>query len=171
MKSVFDESGNRIGFKLETDEEITEFNKLVDIGKRLRDEKVAKARQVFDLLKRGDETVDLDDPAGEAAVWDWQEQLDSAIHSHLDHRTIGAFVELVLSDAQSAAQAARALARHSENHSMRQQVFEWLDQNMPQFTSLDSAADAIAGKVVPVKWRTARDWIGQWKKVRSAGRP
>lgn len=61
-------------------------------------------------------------------------------------------------------------ARHRESRSMREQVFVWLDDHMSRFSSMDAAADAIAGKVVPVKWRTARDWIGQWKKLRSAGR-
>jgi len=59
-------------------------------------------------------------------------------------------------------------ARHRENRSMREQVFSWLDVNMTELPSLDAAADAIAGKVVPVRWRTARDWVGQWKKSRAS---
>lgn len=55
-------------------------------------------------------------------------------------------------------------ARHRENRSMREQVFSWLEDNMGAFSSMDAAAGAIAGKVVPVTWRTARDWVGQWKK-------
>lgn len=60
---------------------------------------------------------------------------------------------------------------HSEHYAMKQQVFAWLDGNMANFKSMDGAADAIAGKVVPIGWRTARDWVGQWKKLRSAGTP
>lgn len=55
-------------------------------------------------------------------------------------------------------------ARHRENRAMRAQVFEWLDSNT--FRSLDAAAEALAGKIVPVTFRTARDWAGQWKKLR-----
>lgn len=66
---------------------------------------------------------------------------------------------------------AGAVARHSENHAMKHDVFTWLDANFSNFQSMDAAATEIAGKVVPVKWRTARDWVAEWKKVRSAGRP
>ncbi|UUZ68266.1 hypothetical protein LP416_29305 [Polaromonas sp. P2-4] len=64
-----------------------------------------------------------------------------------------------------------AAARHAENRAMKQDVCAWLDANMPDFKSMDSAAEAIAGKVAPVKFRTARDWVGEWKKLRSAGTP
>ena len=62
-------------------------------------------------------------------------------------------------------------ARHQENRAIKQDVFAWLDTNMPNFKSMDSAAEAIAGKVAPVKFRTARDWVGEWKKLRSTGTP
>ena len=64
-----------------------------------------------------------------------------------------------------------AIKGHSENRAMKQEVFTWLDTNMPQFKSMDDAATAITGKVAPIKWRTARDWVGAWKKIRSAGTP
>lgn len=63
-----------------------------------------------------------------------------------------------------------AQARHRENHDMKRQVFAWLDQNFTRFKSMDSAAEAIAGNVVPVKFRTARDWIGQWKRCPPSAR-
>ena len=66
---------------------------------------------------------------------------------------------------------AGAAGRHTENRAIKQDVFAWLDTNMPNFKSMDSAAEAIAGKVAPVKFRTARDWVGEWKKLRSAGTP
>lgn len=62
-------------------------------------------------------------------------------------------------------------ARHNENRAMRAEVFEWLDANMARFKSMDAAAEAIAGNVTPVKFRTARDWVGKWKKLRSTGTP
>lgn len=61
-------------------------------------------------------------------------------------------------------------ARHAENRAMKAEVFTWLDANMPVFKTLDQAADAIAGKVAPIAWRTARSWVGEWKKLRAAGR-
>lgn len=58
--------------------------------------------------------------------------------------------------------------RHAENRSMKADVFTWLDDNMHRFPSMDSAAEAIAGRIAPVKFRAARDWVGAWKKLRSA---
>lgn len=64
----------------------------------------------------------------------------------------------------------RAKIRHRENHAMKEEVFIWLDSNMAKFKSMDAAAEAII-KQSPIVFRTARDWVGQWKKVRSASRP
>jgi hypothetical protein len=64
-----------------------------------------------------------------------------------------------------------ALVRHAENHAMKAQVFEWLDENMSRYRSMDAAAEAMAGKLVPVTFRTVRAWVSEWKKQRSAGRP
>lgn len=50
-------------------------------------------------------------------------------------------------------------ARHKENRDMKTQALEWYAANKDKVGSKDSAAEAIAGKVVPVKFRTARDWL------------
>lgn len=70
-------------------------------------------------------------------------------------------------------QAARSHAqlRHTENRAIKQDIFVWLDSNMNRFKSMDAAAEAIAGKVAPIKFRTARDWVGEWKKLRLARTP
>ncbi|MBS0427145.1 MAG: hypothetical protein JSR41_07640 [Proteobacteria bacterium] len=62
-------------------------------------------------------------------------------------------------------------AAHAENRAMKALVIQWCDDNMAAFRSMDAAAQAIAGTLVPVTFRTARDWIGAWKKLRSAGKP
>jgi len=64
-----------------------------------------------------------------------------------------------------------AIKRHTENHAMKSEVFKWLDANMVNFKSMDGAAAAIAGKIAPIAFRTARDWTGEWKKLRSASTP
>lgn len=61
--------------------------------------------------------------------------------------------------------------RHAENRSLKQDVFTWLDTNMKNYKSMDRAATAIAGKISPIEFRTARDWVGQWKKLRSTSTP
>jgi hypothetical protein len=65
-----------------------------------------------------------------------------------------------------------AIKRHSENHAMKAQVFEWCDENMSSFSgSLDDAAFRIAGYLVPAKFRTVREWITDWRKQRPARTP
>ena len=51
-------------------------------------------------------------------------------------------------------------ARHEENRQMVAEVFAWWDEhkNDPGMTK-DKAADALAGKIVPLKWRTVRDHL------------
>lgn len=70
--------------------------------------------------------------------------------------------------ARTALAKVAAQARHTENRSMKADVFEWLDAHMADFKSMDAAAQAII-KQQPVVFRTARDWVGEWKKLRSAG--
>ncbi len=66
---------------------------------------------------------------------------------------------------------AGAAGRHAENRAIKQDVFAWLDEHFPAQKSMDAAAQTIAGKVAPVAFRTARDWVGEWKKLRSTGTP
>ncbi len=99
---------------------------------------------------------------------------DWAISDYLESHppTAGVIAELVrmamhLQKSQAGSRA--AAKRHTENKAMKQEVFVWLDTNMVNFKSKDAAAEAIAGKVAPIAWRTARDWIDNWKKLRSTG--
>lgn len=67
-----------------------------------------------------------------------------------------------------------ALSRHRENHQMKAQVWDWYAQHKDEYPSMDKAAEAVVGpvKLVPVSFRTARAWIGEWvKNLRSARRP
>lgn len=87
------------------------------------------------------------------------------------HEDVAECFTYVLDDVGMRARAREgARARHSENHAMKSDVFKWLDANMVNFKSMDSAAEAIT-KQQPIKFRTARDWTGEWKKLRSASTP
>jgi hypothetical protein len=55
-------------------------------------------------------------------------------------------------------------AAHAENRAMKKSIYEWCDTNFSDYKSMDGAAGAVAGKVVPVAFRTARSWISDWKK-------
>lgn len=64
-----------------------------------------------------------------------------------------------------------ANAAHKENRSCKADAFAWLDANFSTCKSMDAAAEAMAGKIVPQKFRTVRDWVTEWKKLRSASTP
>jgi hypothetical protein len=97
------------------------------------------------------------------------EALDRTISSFLTHRSIGYFMELVQENHESAKQAARAIKRHTENHAMKADVFQWLEAQ-GKFKSNEAAAMAIT-KQQPIAHVTARDWYKEWKKLRSASTP
>jgi hypothetical protein len=62
-----------------------------------------------------------------------------------------------------------AIRRHEENRAMKSQVLDWYAIHKHEYGSKDSAAEAVAGKLVPVTFRTARSWISEAaKRVRSA---
>jgi len=52
-----------------------------------------------------------------------------------------------------------AAARHKENREMRREVEDWWKKHANDVSSKDAAAEKIAGTVVPVKFRTARNWL------------
>lgn len=167
------EDGTTTGFTLESAEEVAEFKKLTDLAEKLRDKQRKRAERVFAVFIEGNEEVDIGDEYFESAshaAHDWTDKMSSAILNDLDHRSIGDFVTLILESHAKASQAAKAHKRHAENRAMKVDVFTWLDSNMVNFKSMDAAAQAIT-RQQPIQFRTARDWVGEWKKVRSTGTP
>ena len=65
----------------------------------------------------------------------------------------------------------KAIKRHQPNAENRARVFDWCEQNMDRFATMDAAAFDIAETFVPNKFRTVHGWIGKWKKERSTGKP
>ena len=98
--------------------------------------------------------------------------LHRAIADNLDITTIGAFIELIVANAESAKQTAAALKRHAENHALRDEIYAWMDANYKEEGMvLDDIATELAGTLVPLKWRTVRDSLTAWRKLRSTGTP
>lgn len=62
-------------------------------------------------------------------------------------------------------------ARHAKNRGDKEMVFRWCDENMHRFKSMDDAAFDIAGTFIPQKFRAVREWMTDWKKLRSASTP
>lgn len=165
------DNGRELRFKaaLETED----FQRLVELANRLRDDQQARAIRVLEAFLAGNELVDSDDRSDAAsdAARAWSLFMNQTIAQNLDSRSVSHFVELVLQFHVRASQAAKAHKRHAENRALKAEVFAWCDAHMQEFRSMDSAAEAVAGKLVPVKFRTAREWIGEWRKLRSTGTP
>jgi hypothetical protein len=77
---------------------------------------------------------------------------------------VHAFVRERFIRSQSDIALVAAHARHAETRAMKQEVWEWYKANEQSYRSMDAAAEAIAGKIVPVAFRTARAWIGEYRK-------
>ena len=99
------------------------------------------------------------------------DNLQQAVAENLDHSSIGAFIELIVANAESAKQTAAALKRHADNHALRDEIYAWMDANYKKGMALDDAASIISEKIVPLKWRTVRDHLTAWRKLRSTGTP
>lgn len=63
-----------------------------------------------------------------------------------------------------------AQARHAENRAMKEEFLNWYADNKDNYPSMDAAAEYAAGKVVPVKFRTARGWLSKPRNKQSPGK-
>ncbi len=122
----------------------------------------SKADAELQIVSKGNLEFDLHDLSGQ--------RLDSELREHLNHFTIGRFVELVLENSVKAKQSAAAIKRHQEHYQMKADVFDWLGSNMHNYKSMDATAEAIAGKLVPLAFRTVRKWVKEYKDMQSAGK-
>ena len=137
-----------------------------------------RAKRVFDAFCENElpDNVDIDNPdfddhAAGLLIEQRRKKLHRAITNDLDYRSMGAFIEIVNQENVRAMQAARAHKRHAESRARKHQVFLWCDENMNRFESMDDAAFDIAETFVPEKFRAVRDWLTEWKKLRSTGTP
>lgn len=115
---------------------------------------------VFDWLNEAQDALSL---ANGNHMWDEGAKLEreSAMEKSVN----------AVSAARTALAKAAAQARHTGNHASKILVFEWCDANMDRFSSMDDAAFDIAESFVPQKFRAVREWMTEWKKLRSASRP
>lgn len=101
-------------------------------------------------------------------------RVNRSIEKFLDVDSISYFVQIISRNRDRAFRSAMARKgsdeTHKEHRAMKAEVFVWLDENRPKFKSMDDAALAIT-KLQPIKFRTAREWVGDWKKLRSASTP
>lgn len=101
----------------------------------------------------------------------WMLSINDFIRTRLDLYSLMEFCSLHMKGIAKDRALKNTLKRHAENHSLRDTVYLWVDENIKPGMALDSAASEVAGKIVPLKWRTVRDHLTEWKKLRSASTP
>lgn len=97
------------------------------------------------------------------------ENLATKLHQH-DQR-VDEQAERKLAERLSQNGRKAAAKRHEENVALRECAIQYYEAHEASFRSIESAAAAIAGKIVPVTHRTVVDWLRAHKKQRSASRP
>lgn len=141
---------------------------------RTKDEQGDRALRVFEAFLWGtmaEKASSSEDPSTMAdAATNWPDWMDETLRRDLDHKSLKHFIELVLDFYDGASQAERANSGHADSHVLRDEIYRWLDENKTDDMSLDAAAEAMAGKIIPLKFRTVREHCTEWKKLRAAGR-
>jgi hypothetical protein len=93
-------------------------------------------------------------------------KLNMALPTMLEEAHRNAFMK-----GKSAIPRRNAMKRHAGNHADKAKVFAWCDENISRFKSMDDAAFDIAENLVDQKFRAVREWMTEWKKLRSASTP
>lgn len=101
----------------------------------------------------------------------WKARVNKIIRTRLSFESLLLLLEKTVDDEASRLAKQRASKRHAENHAMRDEVYAWLDANKTPKMSLDDAATEMAGKLVPLTWRSVRDHCIGWNRLRSASKP
>ena len=89
--------------------------------------------------------------------------------AYLDLLACNEMASEIIGTPRDSARAA-AFVRHRENREMKSQVFEWLDANRSKHSSMDKCAELISRNLVPIAFRTARTWVGDWAKAKQSPR-
>ena len=139
-----------------------------DEERRFDQEQLARVNAVLDAILAPFGDLFADNP--QRLRDEYKLKVNNAIKANLDLNSIWSFMGIVAANYKSIEASRKAHIKHSGSRSRKAKVFSWLDSNMVKFKSMDAAAQAIA-KQEPVAFRTARDWVGDWKKLRSAGTP
>jgi hypothetical protein len=114
------------------------------------------------LIPAADDALNAALAVGLALMYENHSWLERELEIELDERVANFSKE----------RASRAAQRkHQKNRDAKERVFEWCDNNMSRFKSMDDAAMDIAETFIPQKFRAVRDWMTEWKKLRSASKP
>ena len=150
--------------RLENQDDINAFNELVAVVKRLDKEKSELAQRVFDAYcdDKFSDGVDPDNPEHDETcsleVTRWRTAVDDSISENLDHRTLGAFIEIVIANETKARQATATNARRMIGDASRQKVAN-AAESFKHLTKENAAAEIA--KIVHLDAGTVRRYLIQ----------
>lgn len=113
-----------------------------------------------------------------AAAFDWLHEARDALEcanglymwdQALEHGQEPVNLEALQAEARREVARKAASVKHKENRQMKAEAFSWFSESYQKFGSKDSCAEALT-RQVPVAFRTARFWLDDWLKLRSASR-
>lgn len=117
-------------------------------------------------VRKASESLEQDDL--ESAV-DWIAMAAYGLGAFTGHQNGGTFV--AEQELRSLLGRKGAEKRHEETRNIREQVHQWCEAHLSAYRSLDAAAEAvIAQRLAPITFRTARKYVGEWRKLHSAGK-
>lgn len=122
------------------------------------------------LIAAANDAIEAATALGIARKYKHEEELEADIESGAIE-IVGAGQVQALAAARSELARNAAFKSHAANRAAKALVFEWCDKNMSRFKSMDDAAMDIAESFIPQKFRAVRDWMTEWKKLRSASKP
>ena len=137
--------------------------------RRFDQEQLARANAVLEAVLTPFGDPFEDDP--QRLCDEYKLKVNNAIKANLDINSLWSFMGIVAVNYKSIDASRKAHMKNAKNHADKQKVFAWCDENMTDFRSMDSAAYEIADSKFSQKFRTVRDWMTEWKKLRSAGTP
>ena len=103
------------------------------------------------------------------ALRPWTDEQTGRLCIRFAERVYGMYVgsQIAMRDSIPLTRAATlgADARQKENRSIKQEVFDWCDKKMHEYDSMNKAASALhEANLVPVKQKTLRTWMTEWKR-------
>lgn len=121
------------------------------------------------LIGAANDAIEAATALGIARKYKHEDELAAGVESgDIEIAGVGQAQALAMARSELARNA--AFTSHTANRAAKKQVFDWCNENMSRFKSMDDAAMDIAETFVKQKFRTVRDWMTEWKKLRPASK-
>jgi len=162
--------------ELEDQSDVDAFNELVALFKKLENEKMEKAKRVFEAYCNNSfsEKIDTNNPDhDEMIVFEidqWQVTVNDAIRENLNSQTLGAFIEIVIANRKKVSARVNALKRHASDPKKRDKDWvrecwdEWQRRPTNYKTKSAFASDMLKKGLRLESKPVIQRWCREWAK-------